>query len=577
MGKPPVHPKPFLKLEQLAIDEALPRLLQIKESSKVEVPDPLHSTGRSPVRTGKGKPFDKFSPSRPLEERVDRIRSFDGIVLARLDVQVVIHSLAQCGSGEVEHGKQMGDPTPSIDIFLGEEFTTRVLPDLGHRRFMKPRAAVDMDVEIKPFIEPIHEPYDVLGVLVASQEKGMTQDLRSGLGLLRERPNSSDHQILKCTYILDPMTSPPVVNQRAPQGLRIGNFDLLRLLFALGVVYTHAVRFLDGDNHREILQALFGIQSRMGFGIGDLGVCGFFAISGFLISGAWERSPRLGAFIRNRLLRIGPGFVLASTLSQTLFVVITDRRIPSWIHEIPWKTRLLELATLNPPSARFPFFVGKFYALERPWVNGSMWTLLHEVRCYFLAGVVGLVSTFILKRKDYWIWSIILGGMLALVALGYQIPRIPGYQTLIAWQTFWMRFIGCFATGALFRQVHRYFPRNERLIPALAALLGICLAHESWLPLALPTVWALLVLQVGTSPTLSRILPHPTKDLSYGTFLYAWPIQIALLHHFPDQGLWFHLPVAAALSLGMGWASWTLIESPALRWKISTKSGRFIG
>ena len=119
-----------------------------------------------------------------------------------------------------------------------------------------------------------------------------------------------------------------------PIGNRIGNFDVLRLLFSLSVVYMHSVRLLDGDNHREFLQRLFGIRAAMGYGVGDLAVDGFLAMSGFFIAGTWKRSGGIGNYLRNRALRIYPAFLVASVLSQTVFVFIATGGIAHWIREI---------------------------------------------------------------------------------------------------------------------------------------------------------------------------------------------------------------------------------------------------
>lgn len=351
-----------------------------------------------------------------------------------------------------------------------------------------------------------------------------------------------------------------------PSAARIGNFDLLRLLFSLSVVYMHSVRILDGDNHREILQRLFGIRALMGYGSGDLAVDGFLAMSGYFAVGAWNRSGGLANYLRNRALRIYPGFVAASLLSQTLFVVLATGVVVPWIHEISLARRVWELALLQFPTAHFPFHAGAWFLRDLPPVNAPLWVIAHEARCYLLTAAVGCLAARFGSRWTLRAWWVLFAAALFLIASGLTIPRFPGYVLVIDNQTYCLRFTACFAAGCLFFLHQDRLLGLEKTIPVTALLFAACLARESWLPLAIPTLLAVLVLQVGTSPTLSAWLPRLEIDLSYGIFLYSWPVQIALLRRFPDLGLWL-FPLSALVAAGLSWASLVAVERPFLRWK----------
>jgi peptidoglycan/LPS O-acetylase OafA/YrhL len=56
-------------------------------------------------------------------------------------------------------------------------------------------------------------------------------------------------------------------------------------------------------------------------------------------------------------------------------------------------------------------------------------------------------------------------------------------------------------------------------------------------------------------------------DLSYGIYLYAWPIQSLLIWHHRHISPWILFAVSAAMAGICAYASWMFIESPALSLK----------
>ena len=57
-------------------------------------------------------------------------------------------------------------------------------------------------------------------------------------------------------------------------------------------------------------------------------------------------------------------------------------------------------------------------------------------------------------------------------------------------------------------------------------------------------------------------------DLSYGIYLYAWPIQVLLVLYLgPSLTPYTLLLLAFAITAGFAWLSWHLIEAPCLRLK----------
>src|SRR3954462_664223 len=93
--------------------------------------------------------------------------------------------------------------------------------------------------------------------------------------------------------------------------LRKNNFGAMRLVFALSVIISHTFAAFGGKiEDGEPLMAATGKQ----MDLGGLAVNGFFAISGYLITLSWMRTPSFKTFLTKRVLRIYPGFLLASVI-----------------------------------------------------------------------------------------------------------------------------------------------------------------------------------------------------------------------------------------------------------------------
>lgn len=242
-----------------------------------------------------------------------------------------------------------------------------------------------------------------------------------------------------------------------------------------------------------------------GHSFGNLGVLIFFSISGYLVSASWERDPDLGRFLAKRFLRIAPGLAVAVPLTYGV-------------------VRALGLIG-------FP---------DNPWhlLNGSLWTIEFEVYCYFL-----LVGASMLTRSPALV--------LAAGALAGFVFLPPSH--LVTFGLF-------FAAGAL---LHAYpkLRTGKALIGWLLA--GAVAHHEPKILLAL-TVPALTI-WIGTRswPVLRSAGRY--GDLSYGVYIYAWPVQQLVVAAMGREAPYLSLLAPTLLvTLGLAFASWHLVERPAL-------------
>ena len=132
----------------------------------------------------------------------------------------------------------------------------------------------------------------------------------------------------------------------------------------------------------------------------------------------------------------------------------------------------------------------------------------------------------------------------------------------------WARFLPPFLAGVVAYHVRgRFRPRGWVLCVAGGLVLALfryrCGAIAAVL---VPFVTVYAVLYFGFHPAVR--LHHFARrgDFSYGTYLYAWPIQQTLVTYFQSRLTpWTLFAAAAPLSVLAGVASWYCVEQPLIR------------
>ena len=85
--------------------------------------------------------------------------------------------------------------------------------------------------------------------------------------------------------------------------------------------------------------------------------------------------------------------------------------------------------------------------------------------------------------------------------------------------------------------------------------------------IVLPLCGAYALLYAGLHP-IDPLWKVGTKaDISYGLYLYAWPVQILLLWYFRSISPWLMFIVTVPIAMGLAYLSWYLVEKPALALK----------
>jgi len=168
---------------------------------------------------------------------------------------------------------------------------------------------------------------------------------------------------------------------------RHNNFDALRLIAAVSVIFSHSFLVAEGTQNREWLIVLTGNQCILGL----TGVFIFFAISGFLVTQSFEQTPNPLHYLAKRALRIFPGLFIATLISAfVLGPLVTTLPLGAYLsrpeaYEYVIGNTLLDQSVHELPGVSF---ADNPVGLE---INGSLWTLRLEFTMYLMVLVLGLL------------------------------------------------------------------------------------------------------------------------------------------------------------------------------------------
>jgi peptidoglycan/LPS O-acetylase OafA/YrhL len=329
----------------------------------------------------------------------------------------------------------------------------------------------------------------------------------------------------------------------ASQG-RANSTAFARFLLTSTVIYSHSFVLLWGRDRFEPIWMLTQRQATAGM----LAVDGFLILSGFLVTRSWLSSKGATTFLLRRILRIYPAFLVAVTIGGLIAV--------------PWLSPLAPPPGVRPLTfwgdLMWPALLMRFKPL---WANGSLWILPFELSCYLGVALLGTFGALRRRRLILLLWIVNNGALL----LHQKFGLLPGLSAPL------VRIFSNYLAGMAFFLYRDRIRINRPLF--VGAILALVFFGATAAPLGLltyisPLAWGYVLLAACHHPVprLQGFARH--GDFSYGMYLYAYPIQLALILYFRA---WLHpitLFLAAwPIAIGFGVMSWFAIEQPMLRFK----------
>lgn len=328
------------------------------------------------------------------------------------------------------------------------------------------------------------------------------------------------------------------------------NLNLLRLAAAFLVLFGHCwpIAGIVGDP----------LHKAIGYSTGDVGLAIFFTLSGLLISKSMSSSSA-GSYLAKRALRILPALIVVTLFEVLVVGPLFYAGTPAeYFGKFPWGH------LRNAQIFGMTFYIpGVFEGNALHGLNGSTWTLAVEAAFYLMLPILGLVG--VMRAGP----SILLAaGFVA----GYAACRYHGYSfanpgpvfvqgvalhPILKWGSY-------FFIGAAFWSNRSRLRLDGGIATCCLVLLIACrkTAGAEW---ALVALGGYLTLYVGLG--LPKIFEAYEKigDLSYGVYIYAWPIQqwiVAVTQN--SVGPWQLAAATTPVIVLVSFASWHLVEKPAL-------------
>ena len=321
---------------------------------------------------------------------------------------------------------------------------------------------------------------------------------------------------------------------------RNNNFNLIRMLAATGVLVSHAFPIALGTGTTQ------PFEDATGYTLGWISVAVFFAISGFLITRSFDRKPHLESWFAARIARLFPALIVVTTLTVLLYgPALTTLASGDYFSLVRTWTYIPRNVTLAWLQFGLPGVIA-----DNPYpdaINGSLWTLFHEVLCYLgvlLAGLAGALGS---RRRFAMVMIVYLA---AFAAAGHpQIAEILPRRALS------FRLLSFpFALGMALYVWRDRVPVSWTIAGLLAVAAAVLRPTPLFGPVFVAAIaYTTFVVAYRPGGVLRRY--NELGDYSYGMYVYAFPVQQAAV------------AVAGPMSPSMARRSSASTREPAARFR----------
>jgi len=332
------------------------------------------------------------------------------------------------------------------------------------------------------------------------------------------------------------------------------NFTLVRLILSSSVIYTHCYWLTTGRAGGDEFSAFLGSP------ISVFAVDGFFFLSGFLVYPSLVRFGRSTPFLLARLARLWPALAASVVLTVVGGAFVTSA---GGLDYLAGDTAQFMLGNLT--FAKGEFNLTGVSCEARPCtVNGSLWTLPWEARCYVALALLGVLG---LARPAAMKWFV-----LPATLIGAFVWHLPGVQAFagswlgegVVYQLHMLdRLWALFALGTA---AYLFRDRLRLSWAILAALFGVLLLSNGH-PLELHARALFIgyaVLCFGLLTAEKGALSGRWPDYSYGIYIYAFPIMMAAHAVMPGVSHWTLAAANFLLTLPVAVLSWHFLEKPVM-------------
>jgi len=303
---------------------------------------------------------------------------------------------------------------------------------------------------------------------------------------------------------------------------RKNNFNLIRFFAASLILFSLSYTLKLGDNQADPLYQAVGISWA------DVGIDIFLIISGFLLTHTYYKQKDPYGFIGNRVLKIMPQLILATVF--TVFLVgmaFTELTPLSYLGDTQTLLFLSKNLTLIAGAASHLPATFSQHAITA--TNGNLWMLSFLVMLYGLLFSLLKLSD-ILSQYDqrFSAKNIIL--LLAIDALALDILN----HQAVVFSPMITHFIALFTIGASFRLWQDSLTVSSAWIGITLPALMLTTLFPSYFYNVYCLTLPFIIFYIAYIPKGSIRSFNRLGKYAYGLFLYAYPVQQALLAIMPN-------------------------------------------
>ena len=328
-------------------------------------------------------------------------------------------------------------------------------------------------------------------------------------------------------------------------GNRPSGFDVLRIALAVAVVLWHSFTTSYGSAwaHSVLVSPLRPLIYLI--------LPAFFSLSGFLVAGSLERSS-LMTFIGLRVIRIVPALVVETVISAFILgALLTTLPLAAYFSHPVMHRYLLNIIGIVHYQLPGVFLHNPIADI----VNGQLWTVPWELRCYIALVVLALLR---LDRNRH-----VFLGLGCVVPIAYVLASNIWWDADGIDQLSGRALVLSFLCGvALFKFRDRISHNGLLFAASLLAFAALVYARYGEALLCIPASYITVYLGTlnGRRPVFLM-----TGDYSYGIFLYGYAVQQFIASLGPALQVWYvNFSLAGLLILIAAAVSWHVVERPAL-------------
>lgn len=332
------------------------------------------------------------------------------------------------------------------------------------------------------------------------------------------------------------------------------SFGVMRLVLATLVLISHSYMYLAGSSATEPLFA------ETGRSLGQYAVQVFFILSGLMVAKSFHVAPSLRDFAAARALRIFPALIVCVLLTALILgPLLTSLDLVTYFTSRELGSYVVKTVSLATGSAPLPGLFETNPLAER--VNTSLWTLKYEVICYAVLAGLGMLGGLLGINRQAWLG---VGVVLLAIAIAIIFLNPPARLEDFTFIDNIRYFAVFFATGVLAYALRDRLILSGWIVWLLLAVFvasrGTAIAEvASAISLGYLALWA-------ATKTFGPMRAFSNRmDLSYGVYIFAGPLQQALIHLIPAITPWVLTGLSLMIVLPIAMLSWVFVESPALR------------